>query len=56
MSAPALRAFENYGIKNLRALSKWTEKDLLKLHGVGPASMPILRKALKEKGLTFKKL
>lgn len=54
-SAPASRALANAGIKTLKGLSQWTEKDLLKLHGIGPSSIPILRKALKEKGLSFKK-
>jgi uncharacterized protein YdhG (YjbR/CyaY superfamily) len=53
-SAPTSRALENANVKTLKALSKWTEKDILKLHGIGPASIPILRKALKEKGLSFK--
>lgn len=55
ISAPAARAFENAKIKTLKDLSKWTEKDLLSLHGVGPHSIPILKKAMKAKGLIFKK-
>jgi hypothetical protein len=54
-SAPAARAFTNANIKTLKDLSKWTEKELLTLHGVGSASIPILRKALKAKGFEFKK-
>lgn len=34
--------------------SFYTEKEILDLHGMGKASMPILRKALEEEGLTFK--
>jgi predicted RecB family nuclease len=55
LSAPARRALEGLGVKTLKQLSQFTEKDLLKLHGFGPASIPILRKTLKEKGLAFKK-
>lgn len=55
MSAPALRALLNENINNLEDLSKYSEKEILKLHGMGPASIPGLRKALKEKGLAFKK-
>jgi DNA-directed RNA polymerase alpha subunit len=54
LSAPARRALENQNIKSLKDLSKWSEKDILKLHGFGPASMPILKKALKQSGLNFK--
>jgi hypothetical protein len=55
ISAPARRAFEREGINTLVKLSKYTEKELLKLHGIGPASIPILKNALKEKGLSFRK-
>jgi len=46
---------ENNGITTLLQLSKLTEKDILKLHGMGKASLPVLRKALSEQGLSFKK-
>ena len=55
LSAPARRALENNGIPTLLQLSKLTEKDILKLHGMGKASLPVLRKALSEQGLSFKK-
>ena len=54
VSAPALRALENAGIKTLKGLSGWTEAEVLELHGMGPSAMPVLRKALKAKGLSFK--
>jgi predicted RecB family nuclease len=53
LSAPARRALENAGITTLPQLSRHTEKDLLALHGFGPASIPKLRHALKEVGLDF---
>jgi hypothetical protein len=55
ISAPAMRAFANAKIKNLKDLSKWTEKELLTLHGVGPSVIPVLKKTLKENKLSFKK-
>ncbi len=55
ISAPATRALENAKIKNLKDLSKWTEKELMSLHGIGPSAIPVLRKALKESKLSFKK-
>ena len=55
IGAPARRALERERIDTLFMLSKYSEQDLLKLHGFGPGSLPKLRKALKEKGYSFKK-
>lgn len=55
LSAPARRALANKGIDTLQKLSKYKETDLLSLHGMGPASVPKLKQALQEKGLSFKK-
>ncbi|MGV3463738.1 MAG: RNA polymerase alpha subunit C-terminal domain-containing protein [Heyndrickxia sp.] len=54
LSAPARRALENNGIHTLHQLSKYTEKEILQLHGMGPASLPKLRLALEENSLSFK--
>ncbi len=40
LSAPAGRALENAGITSLLQLSKYSEAELLKLHGFGPGSFP----------------
>jgi hypothetical protein len=55
LSAPARRALENKGISTLKQLAAFTEKEILALHGMGPATIPILKKALKEEELAFKK-
>lgn len=55
LAAPARRALENAGIKTLAQLSKYSEKEILELHGMGPGSLPKLRAALSEKGLAFSK-
>lgn len=55
ISAPARRALEREGINTLIKLSKRSEKDVLQLHGMGPGSIPILKSALKTKGLYFAK-
>lgn len=55
IGAPARRALESKGIDTLFKLSKFSEGDLLKLHGFGPGSLPRLRKALKERGYSFRK-
>lgn len=54
LSAPARRALENNGITTIEQLSNCSEKELMAFHGFGKSSLPILRTALEEKGLTFK--
>lgn len=56
LSAPARRALENNGITTLQKLSTFSEKEILQFHGIGPASLPKLKVALKEEGLSFRKL
>ncbi|MGJ9459805.1 RNA polymerase alpha subunit C-terminal domain-containing protein [Oceanobacillus sp. CF4.6] len=55
LSAPARRALENNGITTLKQLSTYSEKEILKFHGMGPASLPKLRTALESEELSFKK-
>lgn len=54
IAAPARRALERESIFTLNQLSMFSKKDLLKLHGFGPGSIPKLEKALKAEGLNFK--
>ncbi|MBP0726122.1 RNA polymerase alpha subunit C-terminal domain-containing protein [Bacillus sp. RG28] len=54
LSGPARRALENNKITSLEELSKYSEKEILKFHGMGPASIPKLNSALEEKGLSFR--
>ncbi|MBU7592479.1 RNA polymerase alpha subunit C-terminal domain-containing protein [Metabacillus halosaccharovorans] len=54
LSAPARRALESKGILTVEELAKYSEKEILSLHGIGPSSLPKLRLALQEIGLTFK--
>lgn len=53
ISAPARRALASAQIKTLKDLSKWTEKELLEIHGMGPSTLPALRKILKKNSLSF---
>jgi predicted RecB family nuclease len=53
LSAPAQRALAGAGINTLQQLAKKSEADVLALHGMGPASIPKLRKVLADAGLTF---
>jgi predicted RecB family nuclease len=55
LSAPARRALENKKITTLERLSKCSEAEILSLHGIGPSSIPKLKKALQASGLSFKK-
>ncbi len=52
---PAQRALANEGYSRLTQLTKITEAELLKLHGVGPKAIRILKDALETKGLSFAK-
>ena len=53
LAAPARRALENEGITTLERLSKYSEKQVLSLHGMGKSSIPKLRKALASSRLDF---
>lgn len=55
LSAPARRALEQQEITTLAQLSRYSESEILQLHGMGKASIPKLKAALAEKGLRFKK-
>lgn len=50
---PASRALEAAGYTSLEQLTQVSEKELLKLHGMGPKALRVLREALAERGLTF---
>lgn len=53
LSQPAQRALAGAGITRLEDVARWTETDLLALHGVGPKTIRQLRPALEAKGLSF---
>lgn len=53
LASPAQRALAGAGITQLNQLTRMTEAELLKLHGMGPNAIQKLRAALKEKGLSF---
>jgi len=54
LSVPARRALENNGITTIEQLAKYSEKEMLHLHGMGQSSLPKLQQALKMAGLSFK--
>ena len=55
LPAPARRALESKEIDGIEELTLYSEKEILSLHGMGKSSIPRLKAALEEKGLTFKK-
>lgn len=55
LSAPARRALEHKGINTVKLLSKYSEAEILQLHGIGPSSIPKLRAVLQQAGLHFRK-
>lgn len=55
IGAPARRALAAAGIDRLEQLAQFRETDLLRLHGLGPKAMRLLREALAERGLSFAK-
>jgi ERCC4-type nuclease len=54
LAAPARRALLAAGYASLHDLTKVTESEVMKLHGMGPNAMRALRKALQERGLSFR--
>ena len=50
--APA--AFAHVGIHRLDDLTRYTDKELLAIHGVGPKAIRVAREALAERGLAFR--
>ena len=53
LSAPAQRALVGAGYVRLEQLTRVSEAELKKLHGLGPRGIDLLRGALEEKGQSF---
>jgi hypothetical protein len=54
LSAPAHRALAAAGVNHLKGLTKFSEAEVKKWHGIGPTAMEQLNRAMKEKGLSFR--
>src|SRR5262249_16952211 len=54
LAQPALRALAAGGYTTLDRLSRVTELELSKLHGMGPKAIGIIREALNRQGKSFK--
>ena len=55
MSGPSLRALHHAGIGSVDELTRWTERDVAKLHGMGPKGIRILRESLEATGRHFRR-
>ena len=55
VSQPAIRALASIGVTQVDQLTRFTERELLALHGMGPKAIRIRRAALTAKGKTFAK-
>jgi len=53
LAAPARRALLGAGYTRLERLTTVKESEVMKLHGMGPNAMDVLRHALTERGLSF---
>ena len=53
LSQPAQRALAGAGIKNLKQLTKFSQAEIKRLHGIGPNAMKQLNEALAAKGYSF---
>lgn len=53
LAQPALRALSAAGYTHLEQLTSVKEAELLKLHGMGPKALGLLRSALAARGLGF---
>ena len=54
LSEPAKRALASAGITSLEQVAQTTAKELLKLHGLGPSTIKMLRVIMAEHKLTLK--
>ncbi len=55
MSGPALRALAAAGVRSMDDLTRWSEAELLALHGMGAKGVRTLRDALAASGRTFRR-
>lgn len=54
LSQPAQRALQGAGVLSLQDCTRYSQKELAKLHGMGPNAMKKLEEAMQQHGLTFR--
>jgi len=55
LSRPALRALAGAGITRTSHFKKITEAELKQLHGMGPKAIEVIRQAMADEGLEFRR-
>lgn len=55
LSKPAIRALNSINVTSLADITKYSEQDLLSLHGFGPKGIRIVKEILTEQGLSLNK-
>ncbi len=54
LAKPARRALDGAGYLQLEHFTKLSEVEVLKLHGMGPKALEQIRRALNDRGLSFR--
>jgi len=56
MSSPARNALIHEGVDTVQKLSRHSEKEILEIHGIGPASLPNLESCFSRSGSLIQRL
>lgn len=54
IGAPAFRALDSIGIRHLSDLTRYSEPQLLALHGFGPKALKLLKERMRDMGLSLR--
>lgn len=55
VAAPAVRALASIGVTRLDQVTRFTQRELLALHGMGPKALGLIEAALKARGKSLAK-
>lgn len=53
LAKPAQRAIQSVGVTTIGQLTKFSEKEISELHGIGKNAMNTIKQTLNENGLAF---
>jgi predicted flap endonuclease-1-like 5' DNA nuclease len=54
VAKPAIRALASVGVSRLDQVTRFSEAELLALHGMGPKAIRLIKEALRAKGKSLK--
>ena len=54
IAAPARRGLVDNKLTRISQLRRWHEKDVKKIHAMGPTALALIKREMKKKGITFK--